>query len=94
MRWMLLEEIIKLFEIYFHKKEVKNIYGKELEVRIQELPEYLRREVLDYVDFLSIKYKGKLRNEKKFVFDWEGGLLEVQENFTSVELQHKSMEWR
>ncbi|KAF5426749.1 hypothetical protein C5S42_06750, partial [Candidatus Methanomarinus sp.] len=36
----------------------------------------------------------KLRNEKKFVFDWEGGLLEVQENFTSVELQHKSMEWR
>ena len=90
----MLEEIIKLFEIYFHKKEVKNIYGKELEVRIQELPEYLRREVLDYVDFLSIKYKGKLRNEKKFVFDWEGGLLEVQENFTSVELQHKSMEWR
>jgi hypothetical protein len=91
---MLLKEIIKLFEIYFHKKEVKNICGKELEVRMQELPEYLRREVLDYIDFLSIKYKGKLRNENKFVFDWEGGLLEVQENFTSVELQHKSMEWR
>ena len=94
MRWMLFKEIIKSFEIYFHKKEVKNIYRKELEVRMQELPEYLRREVLDYIDFLSIKYKGKLRNEKKFVFDWEGGLLEVQENFTSVELQHKSMEWR
>jgi hypothetical protein len=73
---------------------VKNIYGKEIEVRMEKLPEYLRREVLDYIDFLSIKYKGKLRNEKKFEFDWEGGLLEVRENFTSVELQHKSMEWR
>ncbi len=73
---------------------MKNIYGKEIEVRMQELPEYLRREVLDYIDFLSIKYKDKLRNEKKLEFDWEGGLLEIRENFTSVELQHKSMEWR
>jgi len=61
----MLKEIVKLFEMYFHKKGVKNIYGKEIEVRMQELLEYLRREVLDYIYFLSIKYKGKLRNEKK-----------------------------
>ncbi len=58
---------------------------------MQELPEYLRSEVLNYIDFLSIKYKSKLRNENKFEFDWEGGLLEVRNNFTSVELQHRSM---
>jgi len=39
---------------------VKNIYGKEIEGVVQELSEYLRREVLDYIDFLSIKYKNKL----------------------------------
>lgn len=61
---------------------------------MQELPEYLKREVLDYIDFLSIKYKGKLKKKKKFEFNWEGGLLEVREDFNSVELQHKSMEWR
>ncbi|NOR46563.1 MAG: DUF2281 domain-containing protein [Methanosarcinaceae archaeon] len=44
---------------------------------MQELPEYLRREVLDYIDFLSIKYKSKLRKENKFEFDWEGGFLEL-----------------
>jgi len=47
-------DIVKLFEIYFHKKEVKNIYGKEIEVRMQELPEYLRREVLDYIPSSSV----------------------------------------
>ncbi len=31
---------------------------------------------------------------KKFKFDWEGGLSEVKEKFTSVELQHKASEWR
>jgi len=31
---------------------------------------------------------------KKFTFNWEGGLSELKEEFTSVELQHKSLEWR
>ncbi len=31
---------------------------------------------------------------KKFKFDWEGGLSEIQEKFTSVELQHRALEWR
>jgi len=31
---------------------------------------------------------------KKFKFVWEGGLLELKENFTSVELQRKASEWR
>lgn len=30
----------------------------------------------------------------KFKFDWEGGLSNLKEKYTSVELQHKALEWR
>jgi hypothetical protein len=30
----------------------------------------------------------------KLTFDWEGGLSDLKEKYTSVELQHKAMEWR
>lgn len=33
-------------------------------------------------------------HQKRFKFDWEGGLSELKEKFTSVELQHKASEWR
>jgi len=62
--------------------------------KIRELPEDLRREVLDYIEFLEKKYKNKVKKITKFKFDWEGGLSEIREKFTSVELQHKSSEWR
>ena len=70
------------------------MYGTEIEVKMRELPDDLRREVLDYMEFLTLKYKGKVTNAKKFRFDWEGGLSEIGEKFTSVELQHKALEWR
>ena len=31
---------------------------------------------------------------KKFKFDWEGGLSEIKDKFTSIQLQHKALEWR
>ena len=65
----------------------------ELIIKIQELPEDLRREVMDYVEFLRRKYKNE-RRVKKFKFDQEGGLKEVADKYTSVELQHKALEWR
>jgi hypothetical protein len=40
-----------------------------------------------------MKYKSA-KIGRKFKFDWEGGLSEIQEKFTSVELQHKALEWR
>ena len=70
------------------------MYEKEIEVKIRELPDDLRREVLNYVEFLLTKYKSKETPAKKFKFDWEGGLSELREKFTSVELQHKASEWR
>jgi len=70
------------------------MYEKEIESKIQELPENLKKEVLDYIDFLHMKYKNKDRKPKGFKFDWEGSLSEVKNEFTSVELQHKALEWR
>ncbi|MCD4810815.1 MAG: DUF2281 domain-containing protein [Methanosarcinales archaeon] len=70
------------------------MYGTEIEVKMRELPDDLRREVLDYIEFISMKYKGKITKSKKFTFDWEGGLSEIKEKFTSLELQHKALEWR
>ncbi|RCV65904.1 Protein of unknown function (DUF2281) [Methanophagales archaeon] len=70
------------------------MYEKEIEVKMRELPEDLRIEVLDYMEILSRKYKGRVANAKKFKFDWEGGLSGIREKFTSVELQHKAVEWR
>jgi hypothetical protein len=67
---------------------------EELEVKIRELPDYLKMEVLDYIEFLLKKYKGKKIGKRRFKFEWEGGLSEIREKFTSVELQHRALEWR
>lgn len=70
------------------------MHEKEIELKIRELPEDLRREVLDYIEFLLKKYRDKEIKVKRFKFDWEGGLSELREKFTSVELQHRALEWR
>ena len=70
------------------------MYEKEIEGKVQELPDDMKREVLDYMEFLLIKYKGIKPKSKKFRFDWEGGLSELRSKFNSVELQHKALEWR
>lgn len=68
------------------------MYEREIELKIQELPENLKKEVLDYIEFLLEKYKKK--KERKFRFSWENGLSGIGGKYTSVELQHKSLEWR
>ena len=40
------------------------------------------------------KIKKERERKKGFKFNWEGGLKEIKNKYTSVELQHKSMEWR
>lgn len=70
------------------------MYEKEIELKTQQLPEALRREVLDYMEFLVKKHKIKKSVAKKNKFDWEGGLFDIREEFSSVELQHKALEWR
>jgi hypothetical protein len=58
------------------------------------MPEDMRRQVLDYVEFLLSRYHGKSRKVRDFRFDWEGGLSAFAGKYTSVELQHKASEWR
>jgi hypothetical protein len=69
--------------------------------KLKVLPQYQKKEVLDFLDFLVkktetvVKPAKKLsRQKKKFKFDWEGGLADMQKDYTSVELQHKAVEWR
>jgi hypothetical protein len=70
------------------------MYEKEIEGKIRGLPDYLRKEVLDYIEFLLGKYVSKERENRKLKFDWEGGLSELKGKFSSVELQHRALEWR
>ncbi|MFA6979983.1 MAG: DUF2281 domain-containing protein [Ignavibacteriaceae bacterium] len=64
-----------------------------IQTKLEELSEELKKEVFDYIDFLIMKqYKGG--KKEKLKFDWEGGLSDLKEKYTSVELQHKAMEWR
>lgn len=66
-----------------------------IEKKIKELPPELQREVADFVDFLIMRKK-KSDDTKKdsFNFKWAKGLSELKEKYTSVDLQHKSMDWR
>ncbi|MEW6041186.1 MAG: DUF2281 domain-containing protein [Elusimicrobiota bacterium] len=68
---------------------------KELSIKdkLEALPEDLKKEILDYMEFLLKKYRARTK-KRKFKFDWVGGLAELKEKYTSVELQHKAMEWR
>ncbi len=62
---------------------------KELELMIRELPEPLKIKAYEYIEKLK-----KGQNTGLFKFSWEGGLADLIEQYTSVELQHKSAEWR
>ncbi|HGJ65487.1 TPA: DUF2281 domain-containing protein [bacterium] len=45
------------------------------------------------IKFLKDKY-GNKTERKCLKFDWEGGLSDLKDKYTSVELQHKVLEWR
>jgi Protein of unknown function (DUF2281) len=66
---------------------------KQLSDKLKEIPTYLFPEIIDYIDFL-LKKHGSKKGSENFNFKWENGLTEISDSFTSVELQHKSMDWR
>lgn len=63
-----------------------------IEVLLRELPPELQREVRDFAEFLlnrrRRKRKGPLRQ------DWGGGLRAFRDQYTSLDLQKKALEWR
>ena len=61
--------------------------------KFQDLPQSAKQELLDFLDFLSFRYKkAEKPGGEKFSFDWEGGLNELKDS--SVGLQHKATQWR
>lgn len=63
-----------------------------LEKKINTLPPELNREVEDFVEFLIEK---RLKRPKgRPTFRWAGSLKELRDEYTSVELQHKIVQWR
>jgi hypothetical protein len=65
---------------------------KTIEERIKELPAELQREVADFVDFLL--QKETRRPGRKLRQDWAGALRDYRDEYTSLQLQKRALEWR
>jgi len=59
---------------------------------IKALPPELKKEVEDFARFLLEKRAKK--HGKTLRQDWAGALREYRDQYTSLELQKKAMEWR
>jgi len=64
-----------------------------IERKFNALPNNLKREALDFIDFLMTKKRHE-KISSQFDFTWEGGLSDFKNKYNSVDLQHQSMEWR
>ena len=65
---------------------------KPVEQLIKELPPELRKEVEDFVQFL-IEKRARTHG-KKLRQDWAGALRDYRDQYTSLDLQKKALEWR
>jgi len=61
-------------------------------IKIKQLPQHLQQEVEDFVDFLLEKKATQIK--KRATLNWAGGLKEFKDQFTAIELQKKSNDWR
>ncbi len=58
----------------------------------QELPPDVQAEVRDFVEFLLLKRARK--SGRALRQDWAGSLSVVRDQYTSLELQQKALDWR
>lgn len=58
---------------------------------VEKLPPDLQQEVRDFAEFLLKKRIHK--RQKKLRLTWAGALREHRDQFTSLELQKKALEW-
>lgn len=59
---------------------------------INQLPPQLQEEVKEFAEFLLEK-RGK-KPGRKLRQDWAGALKDYRDQYTSLELQKKALEWR
>ena len=65
---------------------------KPLDQLLKELPPESQEEVRDFVESLIKKRQRKLNGHLRQ--SWAGALKDYREQFTSLELQQKSLDWR
>jgi len=66
--------------------------AKELKELIDQLPPEFQEEVRDFVEFLLERKVH--RRGRKLRQDWAGALRDYRDQYTSLELQEKALEWR
>ncbi len=69
------------------------MYENEISKKLKDLPDILKKEILDHVNTLLAKEQITHEKITGFKFSWENGL-NAEKKLSSVDLQHKSMEWR
>ena len=65
---------------------------ERLQEMVERLPPDLQQEVRDSVQFLTERRVQKPGKELRQ--DWAGALREYRDQYTSLELQKKALEWR
>jgi hypothetical protein len=65
---------------------------RPIEELLKDLPQDMRAEVYDFVEFLIAKRGRQARRPLRQ--DWAGALREYRERYTSVDLQHRALDWR
>ena len=65
---------------------------RTLEEIVKELPPEFQKEVKDFAEFLLQKRRQKMG--KKLHQNWAGALREYRNQYTSLELQKKALQWR
>jgi len=65
---------------------------ENIDEMVKQLPPDLQREVKDFVIYLIEKKARK--HGKKLRQDWAGALKDYRQQYTSLELQKKALEWR
>jgi hypothetical protein len=71
---------------------MQDLHENSLEGVIKKLPPYLQKEVFDFVEFLLSKETSKPKGTLKQ--NWAGDLREFRDQYTSLELEKKAIEWR
>lgn len=63
----------------------------KLEERIRDLPPEAQRELEEFLEILISKHSK--RGSRRLKQNWAGGLRDLRDKYTSLELQKKSLEW-
>jgi Protein of unknown function (DUF2281) len=64
---------------------------KSLDDKIRELPPELQQEVESFIQSLAAGMKSE--NTTRPRLDWRGALQELTPEYSSVDLQHKALDW-